>query len=148
MTTQKDTAPNVAANAPKGLALSGAEQAAARKEGAKDAVKEAAADTYKFLTDGNLPGDTPDQRWIGHDDIMQFEPLLSLGVDEFTKRIGKTGEPPVPEEKVYGLLSLERVGQNRTPYVKAMMTRLGLKKEDLPPGGPDYTNDVTATTKL
>jgi hypothetical protein len=151
MTTQKKTDGNLKDNAPDGLALSEAEQVAARKEGAKDDVKAAAADTHRFLTDGNLPGDPPEHNYIGADDIMQWEPLLSLGVDEFEKRAASTKEDAIPEEKAAGLLRLERNGQNRTPYVQALLKRLGLKSADLykvAPGGPDYTNDVTPVTKL
>jgi hypothetical protein len=148
MTTQKKTDANLKDNAPDGIALSDGEQAQARKDGAKDDVKDAAKDTHRYLTDGNLPGDPPANQYIGHDDIMQFEPLLSLAPDAFDKRVnGKDAD--VPEEKVYGLLGLERNGQNRTPFVKSMMKRLGFTKaEELPGGGPAYTNDVTPTSAL
>lgn len=148
MTTQKKTDANLKDNAPDGIALSPAEQADARKEGAKEDVKEAAKDTHRYLTDGNLPGDPPKNQYLGHDEIMQWEYMLGFGVKEFEDRIKAKGDDAVPDEKVYGLLALERNGQNRTPYVKAMMARLDLKKEDLPGGGPDYTNDVTPTSKL
>lgn len=128
--------------------LSASERADAQKEGQKEAIKEAAKDTYQYLTDGNLPGDPPKRQFVGHDDIMQWEPLLSLGIDAFVERIKEGGEPNVPEEKVYGLLALERNGQNRTDYVRAMMKRLDLKADELPGGGPDYTNDTTPISKL
>jgi len=152
MTSQKKTNGNLEDNAPEGTALSPDEQVEARKEGAKEAAKEAGKDTYKFLTDGNLPGDPPAKQYFGADDIMQFEGLLGLGIESFEETVSEKAEDPVPEEKVVGLLRLERNGQNRTSYVKAMMKRLGLKtKEDLyavSPGGPDYTNDTTPITKL
>lgn len=147
MTTAKNPG-NLKDNAPDGLELSEAEQKAARKEGAKEAAKDAAKDAYTYLTDGNLPGDPPSHQWVGHDDIMQWEPLLSLDPDAFEKRINSKDDDAVPEEKIYGLLALERNGQNRTPYVKGMMKRLDLKKEDLPGGGPAFTNDVTPTSAL
>jgi len=50
---------------------------------------------------------------------------------------------------VYGLLALERNGQNRTDYVKAAIKRLKLTKDDpLPGGGPGYTNDVHPVSDL
>lgn len=145
MATNKDI-PDGAA--PKGLGLTEAELAAARKEGAKEDAKEAAKDTHRFMTDGQNLGETPKQQWLGHDEIMPFAPVLELGVEDFEKRIKPTADNPLPEEKVYGLLALERNGQNRTPYVKAMMKQLKLKADELPGGGPAYTNDVTNITDL
>lgn len=153
MTTKKQPAsPNLKDNAPEGLALTDAEKAEARAEGAKEAEKEAAADTYRYMTDGNLPGDPPAHQYHGADEIMQWEPLLGLGIDAFTDRIAEDHDAPVPEEKVVGLLRLERNGQNRTPFVKALMERLGIngiaELRQVAPGGPDYTNDVTPVTQL
>lgn len=151
MTKTNQTGVNLKDNAPDGVALTEAEKEAARAEGAKEAEKEAGKDAYKYLTDGNLPGDPPEKQYFGADDIMQWEHILHLGVDAFEDRI-KDKDQPIPEEKRVGLLRLERNGKNRTPYVKALMKSLGLKgKEDLfkiAPGGPDYTNDVTPTSSL
>lgn len=147
MTTQKDTNANLQDNAPEGVSLTADEQVEARKEGAKEAAKEAGKAAYKYLTDGNLPGDPPGKQWIGHDDIMLYADYLDLGVDEF-EDFAADKDSGVPEEKLYGLLALERNGKNRTPYVKALMKRLKLKADELPGGGPDYTNDVTNITKL
>lgn len=148
MTKKSEQGVNLKDNAPDGVAITDAEAKAARHEGAIEAAKEAGKDAYKYLTDGNLPGDPPANQWLGSDEIMQFEHLLGLGVEAFEDAVKEDAEPPIADEKVYGLLKLERNGQNRTPYVKALMKRLGLKKEDLPAGGPDYTNDVTPTSKL
>ena len=121
----------------------------AQTEGVTDAIKESAKDTYKFLTDGNLPGAPPARQFLGMHDIMQFEPLLSQGADEFKATIANTKEGAVPEEKVAGLLELERSGQNRTPYVQAMCKRLGVKSPyEVTNAGPGYTNDVTPITSL
>lgn len=123
----------------------------ARNEGVTEAIKENAKDAYNYATDGQLPGEPPARQWHGHDEIMQYEHMLGLGVDEFTAAISKDGPKngaPIPEEKVYGLLALERNGQNRTDYVRAMMTRLGLKSNELPGGGPGYTNDTTNISAL
>jgi len=151
MTTQKKTDANLADNAPDGIALSDAEQAAARKEGAKEDVKDAAKDTHRYLTDGNLPGDPPANQYLGSDEIQMWAYIIDLGVEDFEKRVASKGDDAVPEEKVAGLLKLERAGQNRTPYVKAMMKRLGIKGGDLykiTTAGPAYTNDVTNITDL
>lgn len=141
---------NIEQNAPEGIALSDAELAEARKEGAKEDAKEAAKDVHRALTDGALPGDPPSFKYHGHDEIQPWAHNLDVGPDEFEKRIGaKPGDDQyIPDEKVYGLLALERNGQNRTPYVKAAMKRLGLKKDELPGGGPAYTNDLTSISDL
>jgi hypothetical protein len=121
----------------------------ARAEGVTEAIKEQAKDAYNYATDGQLPGDPATTRQFhGHDDIMLWEPNLRLGIEEFEARIAEDHDTPIPEEKVYGLLALERNGQNRTQYVQAMMKRLDLTADQLPGGGPDYTNDVTPVSKL
>lgn len=120
----------------------------ARTEGVKDAIKEDAKDAYHYATDGQLPGEPPVRQHIGYDDIMLWEPNLRRGIDDFEAAIAEDAPSPIPEEKVYGLLALERNGQNRTPYVQAMMKRLDLKANELPGGGPPYTNDVTNVTEL
>ena len=140
---------NVDGNAPDGMKLSDGDIAAARKEGAKEDVKEIAKDSHRALTDGNLPGEPPARQWHGHEEIQPWAGLLDLGVDAFAERIATSNkETPVPDEKVYGLLGLERNGQNRTPYVKAMMKRLKLKADELPGGGPSYTNDISNLSDL
>lgn len=118
----------------------------AKKEGVLEAAKEEAKAAYKFATDGNLMGESSGQKYPGYDDVNLLAPMLGESIDAFKESIAKDG--PLPEEKVYGLLALERNGQNRTDYVKAMMSRLGLKADELPGGGPGYTNDVTPTTEL
>lgn len=154
--TKNPAEQNLKDNAPDGLSLSDAELAAARKEGAKKDVEENAKDTHRFLTDGNLPGEVPARQWHGSEETQQWAHNLQLGVEAFEKLVaskpGKEdlnkGEQSIPDEKVYGLLALERNGQNRTPYVKAMMKRLDLKADELPGGGPSYTNDLTSITDL
>lgn len=156
MTTKNTAEANLKDNAPDGLALSDAELAAARKAGAKKDVEENAKDTHRFLTDGNLPGEVPARQWHGSEETQQWAHNLDLGIEAFEKLIATTpgdedlnnNEGSVPDEKVYGLLALERNGKNRTPYVKAMMKRLGLKADELPGGGPAYTNDLTSITDL
>ncbi len=121
----------------------------ARAEGVTDAIKEQAKDAYTYATDGQLPGDpAAAKQYIGHDDITLWAPNLSLGVEPFEQAIDASAPVPIPEEKVYGLLALERNGQNRTPYVRAMMKRLNLKADQLPGGGPGYTNPVNSLDEL
>lgn len=149
MTKQRNTEPNVADNAPEGMELTAAEQAEARKEGAKEDVQEAAKEAHRYLTDGNLPGAAPERQYHGSDEIQQYAEIVTFGLDEFKERIAKNSDNPVPEEKVAGLLALERAGQNRTEYVKALCARLGVKDpREVTSAGPDYTNDITAITKL
>jgi len=112
---------------------------------AKDAVRQEARASTGTESDAEP---TAASRYLGSDEIMLWAPLLEMGVDAFEERVAEKHDHVIPEEKVYGLLALERNGQNRTPYVKAMMKRLNLKREELPGGGPDYTNDVTPVTKL
>lgn len=138
--TAKSVEANSGLKTPSGGAMDKAQQ-----EGVTEAVKESAKDAYKALTDGNLPGDPPARQFTGMDDIMRFEPLLDLDPDAFADRIGKD----LPEEKVAGLLSLERAGRNRTPYVKAMCKRLGVKSPyEVTNAGPGYTTDVHPVTEL
>jgi hypothetical protein len=133
-----------------GVDVSAGEIATARKEGALQAERDAAADSYTYATDGNLLGDPDDapRQFTGYDEIMQYSHLLGLGPDEFEAAIAEDATPPIPDEKVYGLLALERNGQNRTPYVQAAITRLDLKPNEMPGGGPAYTNDVRPTSEL
>ncbi len=128
--------------------LTDADKAAARKEGATEALKESAKESYQYLTDGNLPGDGEGShlRWPTKSDIMQFAYIIDLPIDEFEERVsGKT--MPLAEDKVAGLLELEKSGQNRTPYVEALVKRLGVKSvREVTAAGPNYTNDVSTTT--
>lgn len=149
--TTADAEKNVANGGPDALALSDADREKAMQEGAKEDVKEAAKAAHHALTDGSLPGEPPKVQYLGHDEIQQYAHNLDLGVKEFEALVSaKPGkdDASLPDEKVYGLLTLERNGKNRTPYVKAMMKRLHLKAEDLPGGGPSYTNDLTSITDL
>lgn len=145
---QEQTAKSVEANS--GLkAPTGSQVKSAQQEGVTEAIKENAKDTYNYLTDGALPGAEPGRQFFGSSDIMQFEPLLSLGVEDFEARVAEDAETPVPEEKVAGLLGLERAGQNRTPYVQAMMRRLKVSSPyEVTSAGPGYTNDVQPITRL
>lgn len=148
MSTKEKTAEEQAVEALGVGKVSQSEIDKAKKEGVLEAAKEDAKASYRYATDGNLASEQTGRQYPGSSDIMQFAPLLDLGVDAFKDRIKEGADNPVPEEKVYGLLALERNGQNRTDYVQAMMKRLDLKADELPGGGPDYTNDTTPITKL
>jgi hypothetical protein len=141
---------NLDANAPDGVALTDAEKSKAMHEGAVEDAKKTGEAIHHNLTDGSLPGDPPKRQWHGYDEIQQWAHNLDLGIDAFEAVIGAGADEDqfVPDEKVYGLLALERNGRNRTPYVKAAMKRLKLKADELPGGGPGYTNDLTNITDL
>ena len=139
---QEQTAEAVEANS--GLkAPTGAKLGDAQAEGVTEAIKENAKDTYNYLTDGQQLGAEPARQFFGKSDIMQFEPFLALGVEAFEAAVADRADDPIPEEKVAGLLELERSGQNRTPYVKAMCRRLKVKSPyEVTAAGPGYTNPV------
>lgn len=118
----------------------------AATELAKEAVKEEAR-----LDTGTTPKEEdPDlNKWQGADEISLYSHLLDNGVEGLKKAIDK--KDGIPEEKVAGLLILERNGQNRTEYVKLLKNRLGIKdiKKELPQaGGPDYTRDITPLSDI
>lgn len=146
-TNKADTTPaNLEANAPEGLALTDKEQIDARKEGAKEAVKESAKDSYIGLTDGVQPGEPAVDRWPGKSEIQQWAHLIDWSIDDLKKAF-KNGD--VPDEKVAGLLALERAGQNRTDWVKLFMKQIGVDSPyEVTDAGPPYTNDTTSVTKL
>lgn len=147
-TTKKQAAPKANASAD-AATLSDAEKAAAIKEGAKDAAREAGKEIAE-ANEGSLASDAePRRQFTGYDEIQQYAGMLGLGIDAFVAAIAEDAPAPIPEEKVYGLLALERNGQNRTDYVKAAIKRLGLTKDDpLPGGGPGYTNDIHPVSDL
>ena len=153
MTKAKDdgTIPDLSNAAPEGIALSKDEQVDARKDGAKQAVKDQAADTYKALTDGALPGEPVTDPYLGSDESQMYAYMLDDGADAFVKRLTEK-DSPITDTMAAGLLKLERNGQNRTIYVKALMKRLGRKGKDelleVADGGPDYTNDQTNISDL
>ncbi len=111
---------------------------------AKDAVRSEAK-----LSTGNESEDVEVNRWQGSDEINGWEHYLDLGPDALKDAVDK--KDGIPEEKVAGLLILERNGKNRTEYVKLLKRRLGIKDitKELPQaGGPGYTNDTTNLSDL
>lgn len=133
-----------------GANLSEADIAKARRDGAIEAEKEAAKASYTYATDGNLPGEEGSgARWPGKSEVMQFAHLINLGVEEFEAAVADDADPLIAEDKVAGLLELERSGQNRTPYVQALMKRLGVDSPyEVTAAGPGFTNDVRPVTQL
>lgn len=149
MASKKDTREEAAVKAVGLPEVGQAELDKAKKEGIKEGAKEAAKDAFAYATDGPPLAPAEGPRYVGSSDIMQFAPLLDQGVEEFAATVAEDADNPVPEEKVAGLLKLERAGLNRTPYVKALMDRLGIKSPyEVTDAGPDYTNDMTPITKL
>jgi hypothetical protein len=132
-------------------APSGSELAKAQKEGVAEAVKESAKDAYQSLTDGTLPGAPPARQFTGMDDIQQYAGILDLDPIAFEDAVKEQpkNRPAIGEEKIAGLLSLERAGKNRTPYVRALMHRLDISHpHEVTTAGPGYTNDIHPVTDL
>jgi len=133
-----------AANLP---SVSKAELDEAKKQGVLEAAKEAAKANYKYAD--ALPDEGTGQKWPGKSETMQYAHILDLGPDAFKDRVKEGGDNQLPEQKVAGLLELERSGKNRTEYVKALMDRLGVDSPyEVTKAGPSYTNDVTPVTAL
>lgn len=130
--------------------LSQAEVTAAEKEGVKEAIKQSAE--TNFATQSATENNDPDyigDRWPDRHEIMQYEYVVKLGLDAFLAAVKEGAQPNIPEGKIAGLLELERSGQNRTEYVRALCHRLGVKSPtEVTGAGPGHTNDVTSITKL
>ena len=94
-----------------------------------------------------LPGAIPPRQFTGMDEIMQYAGVIDLDPEAFAHAVEKGGS--LPEEKVAGLLELERSGKNRTFYVQALMKRLGIDNPaEVTKAGPGYTEDIRPITKL
>lgn len=122
----------------------------ARKEGVLDRVRES-ANTQDI---DMLKGDESERGRFSHvnvDGTNQVEHLTDLGLDGLKSAIDPKKDELLAEEVIAKLLILERNGKNRTDFVKLLMDRLKIKDihKELPQaGGPDYTNDVSAVSKL
>jgi len=128
-----------------------AEIAAAKKEGVLDAVRE--GQTTQDID--NLKGEEPQgDRYIGKDEIMQWAHYVDFDLDALKAALDPKADNAIPDNKVAGLLGLERGGKNRTDFVQAYMDRLRIANPKLKSpyevtsAGPAYTNDVTSVTKL
>lgn len=130
--------------------LSATEEKQAEKEGVKEALKQSAQTNYATQSatenlDPNYVGD----RWPDRHNIMQYSYVVDLGLDAFKDAIKEDALPLIPEDKVAGLLELERSGKNRTEYVQALCKRLGIKSPiEVTTAGPGHTNDVSSVTAV
>jgi hypothetical protein len=141
---------NLGSNAPDALSLDGAAKEAALADGAKDDVKETGKAAHRALTDGVTIGEVLPDPYAGSDESQQYAYMIELGAKEFDDLVTKK-DSPVNDVMAAGLLKLERAGQNRTPYVKTLLKRLGLKGKDIgivTDAGPSYTNDLSNITDL
>lgn len=147
MTTEKKHSDGTVKLTPE---LSKSEVAEAEKQGVKNALTQSAQ--TNFITQSATENNDPDyvgDRWPDRHEIMQYAGMINLGLDEFVKAVADGATPNIPEGKVAGLLELERSGQNRTEYVRALCKRLGVKSPtEVTSAGPGHTNDVTSLTKL
>jgi len=128
-----------------------AEIAAAKKEGVLDAVRE----VQNTQDIDNLKGEEPQgDRYIGKDEIMQWAHYVDFDLDALKAALDPDADNAIPDNKVAGLLGLERGGKNRTAFVQAYMDRLRVANPKLKSpyevtaAGPAYTNDVSSVTKL
>jgi hypothetical protein len=137
-----------------GVELSHKEIAAAREDGALDAVRDggraaALADTG---TQGDLDrmAEAENKRVAPHANTTFLAPLLDLPLDQLSPRLANDKvTDPIDFETAKALLALERAGRNRTGYVKALMERIGVDSPyEVTHAGPPYTNDETAISAL
>ena len=129
--------------------LSQAEVTAAEKEGVKEALKQSAQTNFATQSATENNDEYAGDRWPDRHEIMQYEYVVKLGLDAFLEAVKEGAMPNIPEGKIAGLLELERSGQNRTEYVRALCKRLGVKSPtEVTGAGPDYTHDVTSLSKL
>lgn len=122
----------------------------ARNEGVTEAIKENAKDAYQYATDGQLPGEPQQNRFLGSDShTNMIDGMLSLSADDLTAAVDPKADAPLSEGQVANLLKLERAGPNRTDHVRALCTRLKVKSPyEVTDAGPPHTNDQTSITKL
>lgn len=137
-----------------GVEVSQKEMDEAHKEGALEAVREGVR--AAVLADTGTTGDedamAEAERLRVAPDLQStvLAPLLALPLDTLVKRLSNDKvEGHIGFEDAKGLLHLERSGQNRTPYVEALMKRLGVKDpRDVTSAGPSYTVDVSNVSHL
>lgn len=93
---------------------------------------------------------TSDRRsWPGCDEVLPLEPMLKLSAEDLEAAVSEKAENLLSEEKVAGILILERSGPNRTDHVKVLCKRLKVKSPyEVTKAGPAFTNDQTAVTAI
>ncbi len=123
---------------------------AAAKEGILDAVREG----QTTQTIDQVPVDVTGDTYIGKDEIMPWAHIVDYSLNVLKDALKIDADPAIPDNKVAGLLGLERGGKNRTDFVKAYMDRLKIANPklkspyDVTDAGPPYTNDVSNVTEL
>lgn len=128
--------------------LSDAEKHEAEKEGVKAALAQSAQTNFATRSATESPEFEAD-RWPDRHEIMPWAHIVGLGLDAFRDAIKEDAEPLIPEGKIAGLIELERSGQNRTEYVKALCDRLGVSSPlEVTNAGPGFTNDVTPVNPI
>lgn len=126
------------------------EIAEAKREGVLDRVREGATTQELDPIKGEDPkGD----RYIGKHEIMQWAHYVDFDLEALEAALDPKADNAIPDNKVAGLLGLERGGKNRTAFVEAYMKRLrianpGVKIGEVTNAGPGYTNDVSSITKI
>lgn len=137
-----------------GVTVSKSEVQEAKKDGALEAVREGghAAVLADTGTTGDQDAVAEAQRLRVSPDLHSttIAPLLDLPLETLVQRLSNDKvQGHIDFETAKGLLHLERSGQNRTEYVKALMHRIGVKDpRDVTTAGPGFTNDVTALNHL
>lgn len=139
---------------PGGVEATQKEVQEAKKEGTLEYVKEGAK--AAMTADTGTTADSEDiakavEHRVAPDLNTTFiAPLLDLGLDAFVQRLTNDKvEGFVDLEVAKGLLALERAGQNRTDYVKALCKRIGVKSPyEVTDAGPGFTNDISNITEL
>lgn len=128
-----------------------AEIAQAKKEGLLDAVRE--GQTTQGID--SLKGDEPQgEKYLGQHEIMQWAHYVDFDLEALKAALDPKADNAIPDNKVAGLLGLERGGKNRTAFVEVYMGRLRIANPKLKSpyevtsAGPGYTNDVSSVTKL
>lgn len=131
-------------------AVSAEEIKAAEKQGQLDAVRESQNTQTIDQPAVEVAGDP----YIGKDEIMPWAHIVDYSLEALKAALKVDADPAIPDNKVAGLLGLERGGKNRTDFVKAYMDRLKIANPklkspyDVTPAGPAYTNDVSSVTEL
>lgn len=137
-----------------GVEVSKREMEEAHRDGALDAVREGgkAAVLADTGTTGDAEAAAEAQRMRVDPALLStvIAPLLDLSLDALVERLSNDKvQGHIDFETAKGLLDLERSGKNRTPYVEALMKRLGIKDpRDVTHAGPSYTVDVSNVSHL
>jgi hypothetical protein len=137
-----------------GIEVSPKELDEAKKDGALEAVREGgrAAVLADTGTTGDQEAMTEAARLAVAPDLQStfLAPLLDLPLETLVKRLTNDKvEGFLDFEAAKGLLHLERSGKNRTPWVQALLNRIGTDDpRKVTHAGPGYTNDVHPITEL